>query len=306
MKTYFTKFSIIAILIGLFVSTNSIAQNDEVKSYKFLYKFNTTKQEDNSRLLEVSFIAQHKKDRKNKVPVFEAEINFYNTTDEDDILLGTVKTDKDGFARLILPESQSYITDIDDYINIKAVFEKTEAIKSYKRSVAIKDIFFDLQLKEIDSVKTAIFKAFTLDSLKIQVPAPEMDVVFSVGGMISKMPIEEATVEDGEYEFEFPTDIRGDAKGNVDVFVFLEDHDDFGNVIHKKNINWGTSLKQNVISENTLWSEAAPLWMYIVLTILLLGVWANYIYSIIHLFKIKKEGKELELATEIEIENNQE
>lgn len=304
MKTNFTKFSIIAILIGLFISTNSIAQTDDVKSYKFLYKFNTTKQVDNSRLLEVSFIAQHKKDRKNKVPVFDAEINFFNTTNEDDILLGTVKTNKDGIASLILPKNQSYITDEDDYINFKAIFEKTEAIKSYKKTVAVKDIFFDLQLEEIDSVKTAIFKAYTLDSLKTQVPAPEMDVVFLVGGMISNMPIEEATVEEGEYEFEFPTDIRGDANGNVDVFVFLEDHDDFGNVIHQKSVNWGTFTKQNVKAENSLWSEAAPLWMYIVLTILLVGVWANYVYSIIHLFKIKKEGKELEVA--LESENSQE
>ena len=49
------------------------------------------------------------------------------------------------------------------------------------------------------------------------------------------------------------------------------------------------------IVENTLWSKAAPIWMYVVLTILLVGVWANYVYTVIHLFKINKEGKELEL-----------
>jgi hypothetical protein len=306
MKTNFTKFSIIAILIGLFVNTQSFAQDDEnniddVNNYKFVYKFITTKQPDNSRLLEVSFIAQHKEDRKNKVPVFDADINFYNTTDEDDILLGTVKTDKEGFARLVLPETQIYITDEENYINFQAVFKKTEAIKSYKKSLAIKDIFFDLQLEEIDSVKTAIFRAYTLDSLKNEVPAPEMDVVFSVEALLSKMPIEEATVEDGEYEFEFPTDIKGDAEGNFNVFVKLDDHDEFGNVIHKKSVNWGTFTKGNLTTENSLWSEAAPLWMYIVLTILLVGVWANYVYSIMHLFKIRKEGKELELEAEKEL-----
>ena len=86
MKTYFTKFSIIAILLGLFFNSNSFAQGESVKDFKFIYKFSTTKQADNSRLLEVSFIAQHKKDRKNKVPVFEADIKFYNATDDDDIL----------------------------------------------------------------------------------------------------------------------------------------------------------------------------------------------------------------------------
>ena len=300
MKTYFTKFSIIAMLLGLFFNSTSFAQEETVKDFKFVYKFSTTKQADNTRLLEVSFIAQHKKDRKNKVPVFEADINFYNATDDDDILLGTVKTNKEGFASLVLPENQSYITDEEDYINFKAVFNKIGDIKTLKRSVAVKDIYFDLKLEEIDSVKTAILKAYTLDSLKTEVPAPELDVIFSVNGMISKMPIEEATVEDGEYEFEFPTDIKGDSEGNIKVFVTLDDHEDFGNVIHQKNVNWGTFSKKDIKTENSLWSEAAPLWMYIVLTILLVGVWANYVYSIIHLFRIKKEGKELKLAQELE------
>ena len=300
MKTELFKFSIIAILIGLFTNTNSIAQENEAKNFKMLYKFSTTKQADNSRLLEVSFIARHKKDRKNKLPVFEAEINFYNVSDEENILLGTVKTDKTGFARLILPENQSYLKDLDGYINLKAVFEKTDAIKSYKKSVAVKDLILDLSLIEIDSVKTVILKAFTLDSLKTEIPVIEADVIFSVGGMISNMPIEEASIEDGQYEFEFPTNIPGDVNGNIDVFVSVEDHDDFGNVIQKKNVNWGTFNKQLKNDSNTLWSVVAPIWMYVVLSILLIGVWASFAYTIFNLFKIRKEGKELEIKLETE------
>ncbi len=300
MKTKLFKFSVFAILIGLFTNTNSIAQDNEAKNFKMLYKFSTTKQADNSRLLEVSFIARHKKDRKNKVPVFEAEINFYNVSDEENILLGTVKTDKKGFARLTLPENQFYITDIDGYINLKAIFEKTKAIKSYKKSIAVKDLILDFKLVEIDSVKTAILKAFTLDSLKTEIPVTEADLIFSVGGMILNMPIEEASIDDGQYEFEFPTNIPGDVNRNIDVFVSIEDHDDFGNVIQKKSVNWGTFNKQIKDDSNTLWSKAAPIWMYAVLSILLIGVWAKYIYSISNLFKIRKEGKELELELESE------
>jgi len=300
MKTNLFKFSVIAILIGLFTNTNGIAQDNEAKAFKMLYKFSTTKQADNSRLLEVSFIAQHKKDRKNKVPVYEAEINFYNTSEEEDILLGTVKTDTEGFAKLTLPANQPYLTDVDGYINLKAEFEKTDAIKRYKRSIAVKDLFLVLDLEEIDSVKTAMLKAFTLDSLKTEIPVTEADVVFSVGGMIHNMPIEEATLEDGEYEFEFPLDIPGDVNGNIDVFVSIEDHDDFGNVIQKKSVHWGTFNKELKEDSNTLWSEAAPIWMYVVLSILLIGVWAKYIYSISNLFKIRKEGQELESELETE------
>ncbi|WP_456376882.1 hypothetical protein [Lutibacter sp.] len=300
MKTKLLKFSAIAIFIGLFTNTNSIAQDNEAKNFKMLYQFSTIKQADNSRLLEISFIARHKKNRKNKIPVFNAEINFYNTSKEEDILLGTAKTNKKGYARLTLPENQVYTTDAEGYINLKAVFNKTTAIKSYKKSIAVKDLILDFNLEEIDSVKTVLLKAYTIDSLHTKIPISNIDVVFSVGGMISNMPIEKATVVDGEYTFEFPSNIHGDVNENVDVFVTIEDHDDFGNVIKKQNVKWGMFNHQATKKANTLWSKAAPIWMYVVLSILLIGVWANYVYSILNLFKIKKEGKELELELELE------
>ena len=66
----------------------------------------------------------------------------------------------------------------------------------------------------------------------------------------------------------------------------------------KQTIHWGAGqVNDDTTGDgNKLWSEAAPVWMYVVLTILLLGVWINYLYTIIHLFKIKKEGKELDVT----------
>lgn len=294
MKTRLFQYFAVTILIGLLAITNSFGQEESVKDFRMLYKFNTTKQADNTRLLEVSFVARHKKDRKNKVPVFDAEIIFYNILNDQEVKLGTAKTDNEGFARLILTESQSYLTDEDGYINLKAVFEKTDAIKSYSKEIAVKDLFLEFELKEIDSVKTVIVNAFTLDSLKTKVPVEEADLVTSVGGLISKMPIDEGTIEDGEYEFEFPENISGDIHGNIDVYITIEDHDDFANVIQKKNVNWGSIKEQTEAENNKLWTDIAPIWMYVVLSILLLGVWANYIYSIRSLLQIKQEGKELE------------
>ena len=85
-----------------------------------------------------------------------------------------------------------------------------------------------------------------------------------------------------------------DKNGNIDVIASILDNDEFGNVVQKKNINWGVNKKIEIES-NKLWSSAAPIWMYIVLSILLIGVWANYVYSIINLMNIRKEGKELDL-----------
>jgi hypothetical protein len=292
------QYFVIILLVG-FISNNTIfAQKNDVKNYKMLYKFNTVKQHDNSRLLEVSFVANNKKDRKIKLPVYGADINFINIADEEEILLGTVKTDNEGFARLTLPENQTYYTDSEGYINFLARFENTNALKLIEKQLAIKDVFLELNFVEIDSIKKVILNAYSLDSLKAKIPLEGTPIIFSVGGFISNLPIKEATIEDGEFEFEFPEDIPGDIEGNIDVFVSIENHDDYGNVVQKNNVPWGIFQKQTNKPTFTLWSHYAPIWMYVVLTILLVGVWSNYIYSIINLFRIKKEGENLELEGE--------
>ncbi|TXG36764.1 hypothetical protein [Seonamhaeicola maritimus] len=298
MKTTFYKYSVFALIVGLMINATSFAQETSADNYRMLFYFKTLKQADNSRTLEVSFIARNKKDRKDKVPVYDAEIKFYNVLNDEELLLGKSKTNNEGIAQITLPESQDYLIDEDGYINLKAYFEETDAIDEQEETLSVQNLRLELDLKEIDSVKTVLVNAFVLDSLGSKIAIEEADVIISVNGMISKMPIEEGTIEEGEFEFEMPTDIPGDVDGNFIVYAIIEDHDEYGNVIQEKSINWGVYNKQEVEESNTLWSEAAPIWMYIVLTILLVGVWANYAYTIKNLFKIKKEGKALEMNTE--------
>jgi len=294
MKSNLFKYQFItSFIIALMFSFTSIAQENDASNFRMMFNFKTVKQNDNTRLLEVSFIARNKKDRKDKIPVVDTEIKFYNTLNEEEVLLGTSTTSQEGIAQLILPESHNYLVDENGYINLIAKFEGTDALDEEEEELSVKDLHLELNLKEIDSVKTVIVKAFTIDSLGIETPVEEADIIVSVQGMLSKMKIKEDYIEDGEFKFEFPTDLPGNEDGDITVFSTIEDNDDFGNVFQKKTVNWGTFNKQVKEEENKLWSEAAPMWMYIVLTILLLGVWANYVYTILNLFKIKKEGKEL-------------
>lgn len=298
MKTTFFRYSVLILLTGFLINTNSLAQENDANNYKMLFKFKTVKQHDNSRLLEVSFIGQNKEDRKDKIPVYEAEIKFYNILSDNEVLLGTAKTDKEGIASITLPVDQSYLSDEDGFINFTAKFEGSDALDEEEEEILIKDLFLELNLTEIDSVKTVLVKANLKDSLGVETPVAELDIIISVGGMLSKMKLEEDTLEDGEFEFKFPTDLQGDVDGNVTVYAIIDDHDEFGNVVQKQTIKWGIFNKETSKVSNTLWSEAAPIWMYVVLTILLVGVWSNYIYTIINLLKIRKEGKQLELNTE--------
>ena len=286
------------VLFGLFIATNAQSQEVDISNYRIRFNCNTIKQPDNTRILEASFIAANKEDRKDRVPVYEAEIKFFNVWEDEEVLLGVSKTSKDGVAQITIPKDHDYLVDSEGKINFKAIFEGSDGLDGEEEEISVQDLNLELNLIEKDSVKTAVVKAYTLDSLGVKIPLEEADVFISVGGMLSKMNVNEGTIENGVYEFEMPTDIPGDINGDLVVYTSIEDHDEFGNVIQKKIVNWGVFNKQIKVENNTLWSEAAPIWMYAVLTILLVGVWANYVYTIINLFKIRKEGTELAIKTE--------
>ncbi len=279
------------------MTTGSIAQDQEfdVKDYKMLFNFNTVKNPDNTRLLVASLIARNKKDRKDNIPLFEAEIEFLNALDDQEVSLGKSKTSKEGIATLVLPENQSYLSNSEGSINLIARFNGSEALDEEEEEISVKDLHLEMNLTEIDSVRTVVVSAFVLDSLGSKLPVEETDIVIAVGGMLSKMPIGDGTIEDGEFILEMPNDIPGDRNGDLTVYSIIKENDEFGDVIQKKTANWGIFNAQSKKDTNTLWSEAAPIWMYVVLTILLVGVWANYVYTIINLLKIRKEGKQLEL-----------
>jgi hypothetical protein len=288
MKTGFLRYSVFIFFIGLFANSVSFAQEIDVSNYRMYFKFNTTKQPDNSRLLEVNFTGVNKKDRKDKIPVFEAEIKFYNVLEDEEVLLGSAKTSKEGTAQLVLPENQDYLIDEDGNIVLKARFDATDAMDEEENELTFKDIFLDLNLEVIDSVKTVLVKAFVVDSIGTKTPVEESEIKLYIQGMLSKFKIKEGTLSDGEFEFPFETKVPGDKDGNITVLAMIEDSDDFGNVIQKKTIDWGVLNKKVAAQEHKLWSKVAPIWMYVVLSVLLLGVWANYIYTIINLFKISK------------------
>ncbi len=292
MKNSIYKHTLLTTFIFvLLFGYHAFSQENDANNYRMRFNFSTIKQADNSRLLEVSFIGQNKKDRKDRVPVVDAEISFFNILNDKELLLGTAKTTQEGIAQLTLPNSHNYLIDENGYINLIARFKGTDALDEEEDDIAIKDLFLELNLKEIDSVKTVLVKAFTIDSLGVEIPIDEADIIISVQGMLSRMKLEEGYIEEGNFEFEFPTNLPGDSNGNITVFSMIEDSDDFGNVIQQKTINWGVFNKQIEKQGNKLWTKAAPIWMYIVLAILIIGVWANYAYTISFLFQIKKEGK---------------
>ncbi|HSQ47525.1 MAG TPA: hypothetical protein VLM44_11485 [Lutibacter sp.] len=298
MKSNLFYIKITSFLVALLFSTSSIAQETDASNYSMSFEFKTVKQDDNSRLLEASFTGKNNEDRKDILPIYNAEIKFFNVLNGEEVLLGSSKTSQKGIAQITLPENQKYLMDETGNINLMARFEGNEALEESSAELMVKNIRLELNLEEIDSIKMVLVTAFTFDETGAEIPMEETDVIIYVQGMLSKMKIAEGTISEGAFEFEMPTNLPGDKNGNLTVFSIIEEHEEYGTVIQKKNIKWGVFETQIKEAKNTLWSSAAPIWMYVVLTILLVGVWANYIYTFINLFKIKKEGQDLELEQE--------
>ena len=156
MRTKITQHLAIIIAIGFLFNFQSYAQENDAENYRIRFGLSTKKQPDNSRVLEASFVGTHKKDRKDRVPVYNADINFYNVTEEGDLLLGTVKTDQEGTAQLTMPGNQKYITNEEGYINFKAVFDGTDDLDSEESELAVKDILMESAITTLQDCEDSV------------------------------------------------------------------------------------------------------------------------------------------------------
>lgn len=280
---------IIALLIGVI----SYAQQFDTSKYELKFNLKSSKQSDNTRLLEANFSAKNIENSQDELNITDAEINFYNILDEKEVLIGKAKTTKEGIAKYTVPSDYKYLADQDGLITIDARFEGSNVLEPISEVYTFKNLQLELIVTEVDSVRTINAKAYLLNSDGEEIPV-EADLYFYVDGMVSKMKIEDGVLEEGnlDYEFEYTTNLPGDANGNLNISVAIEEHPEFGNVTQMKTVKWGVP-NQQIMETNKLWSEAGPVWMYIVLTILLVGVYANFVYTLINLFKIKKEGDKI-------------
>ena len=61
----------------------------------------------------------------------------------------------------------------------------------------------------------------------------------------------------GEVTINFPTDLPGDGEGNLEVFIKLEDDDDYGNIIASNTLPWGSDslTVKDTFDERSMWSS---------------------------------------------------
>jgi hypothetical protein len=207
-----------------------------------------------------------------------------------DIPLGSQKTDQEGIVRFTFATT-GLPGDATGMINYKAFFSAKGDYPEAEATVAAKPARLSLLFSIEDSVRVMSVTATQKDSKGTDVPVPGETVSIYIPRLFSLLKIGEVSLDEtGKGTFEFPKEIVGDTLGNLVVLARLEEHDVFGFVQGKNTINWGVPkhyYKAEVPSRE-LWTPIAPVWMIITLIIMLLGVWAHYVYAVYELVMIKK------------------
>lgn len=227
-------------------------------------------------------------------PIVGSNITLFLGTDKDSVV---VATNPDGKAYLVLQQGVVLPVNKDGITECTAKFGGNDTLETAISSITVKDAVLKMSLNLIDSIKTITVWAFLPVNKNDSIPLAGEPVNIYVSRMFSLLKIGEGTFDDqGRFTVEFPADLPGEADGTVQIIARIEDNEKYANIEASQSYPWGVPSMHGLAgSHRALWTEIAPMWMVITLTILLLGVWGHYIYVILQLFLIKRESKKIKL-----------
>lgn len=220
------------------------------------------------------------------------EVEFSAANDSTETSLGKATTNDKGIATLTV-NARDIPWDTSGRVTFYAEFEGNDEF-----SGSDDDIERQLATMTLEPIEEDSTLAIKVTLTSRGEPVPDEDISLFVQRLFSSLRVgEETTDEDGEAIFNFPTGFPGDAQGNLQIYGFLEEHDDFGNMQTTITQAWGipvSDLPQKF--PRALWSPYPPLWMVLTFTIMMGAVWGHYIIIVIKLMKVKKEGQASEAS----------
>ena len=227
------------------------------------------------------------------VPLEGLPVKFYTNYEEPE-LMGEVNTDSKGIARYIIPEESVLPMDEDNNWWFYAEFEGNDRYEMTMEELTVMDVNLSMSVNEEEGAKNIILEAYTMIEGE-KIPVSDEDIYIFVPRMFSLLPVAEGYFIDGLAEVKFPEDVPGDENGNLTVIARFNDHWQFGNVEQRVETEWGVPASHDVAeSHRALWTQIAPRWMIVTLTIMLIGVWGHYLFAIISMILIKRKEKKPE------------
>jgi hypothetical protein len=288
MKNMLINRSVFLAFVGclLYTSVNSVyAQQDEKNTVRF--KAYYTKIMDSISYFNVTVFSRIDKEN---VDVANAELTFYNEIGDEEIELGTAKTNMHGECKFVLDNLNKIKPDSTNTYNINIKFKGNDAFKRASKSLSFKDATILAKLITKDSIN---YISGTLKDTSTDSVLSDRLLNVQVQRLFRNLRIGEefnTTDEDGTIIVPVEEGIPG-VDGILTFEVVLQDSDDYGTVRALVKAPIGTPIKdESTFDERTMWSprNKTPLFLLIFPNLLILGIWGIIVYLIINLFKISK------------------
>lgn len=293
MKVKIT-YKILTLLVILFVySSYAYAQenNEATKEetvYEPILKLSYLKNTNGTKILKCTILSRVEG---KWTPIENASIIFSAGTDSL-LVLGDKVTNSQGIALFEIDESTKLPEDENGVCTYHVEYKGAENSEANSEELSIADVKLELNLEEIDSVKTISVKATKKVAEGEMEPLAEEDINIYIKRLYSNLKVGTITLdEEGEGSLEYEL-IPGDSIGNIIIIAKIDDSEEYGNVEVSKAINWGTPVDYSIKkTAHEIWTSEAPVWMTITVIIFVLGVWYHLVLVFIRMSKIKKLGK---------------
>lgn len=287
-------YKILALLFILFAYCGyTYAQDDneatkEETTYEPILKLSYLKNTDGIKILKCTMLSRVEG---KWTPIENATVVFSAGTDSL-MTLGEKTTNNQGIAIMEIDKSINLPEDENGVCTYHVEYKGTENSEANSEELSIADVNLELNLEEIDSVKTISVKATKKGAEGEMEPLTEEDVNIYIKRLYSNLKVGTITLDEeglGSIEYEL---IPGDSIGNIKIIARIDDHEEYGNVEVSKVINWGTPVDYSIKpTVHEIWTSEAPIWMTVTVIIFVLGVWYHLVLIFIRMSKIKKLGK---------------
>ncbi len=287
-KSHFLKIYIFLIYTFILFNLKNInAQNDTSKIDPMV---NLSYLKMSNGDIKLSCDLKYRKEKK-FTSINSAEVFFFIGKDFAKAI-GSLKTDESGNATLIISHNYKIEKETDGTMNFGVKFKGDSKFNPKETTVSAKELQIHMHLGVIDSVNTVTISADEINANGKSVSVNELTIGVYIKRMFSLYKIGQGTLKETEKEFkvECPKNLPGDSIGNFVIVARIDDHEMYGTVEKTEKVNWGIPKLHRNFNPRALWTQVAPTWMIITLIILLVGVWGHYVWSLLVLLKIHKQG----------------
>lgn len=276
----FNRHILILGLLVFSVAGNALAQKKKATRIKVGYE----KQFNMPGTLVASLLVREK-----RYEAFSnATVIFYSINDTSKVLIDELKTDSNGQAKLVIAEYSNIFKDATGLMTFEVEYLGTDITKGSSRNTSIKQAELNVSFTKQDEVKFIEVDLRETNSNDQDIPIENVAVLFYIKGTFSLLNLgKEKTDENGKAKIEFPVDMPGDIAGVLTIVAKVEEHDTYGSINSRGEMDWGIPLVQAEEKQRGLGDTDAPLWMVYTLITLLSAVWFHYFYVIYMIIKIR-------------------